>query len=61
MRELQQICPPEHLHKLSLLLSHDPEQVLDEVPDPYYGSYEGFVEVFGLIESAIVSLLPRIG
>jgi protein-tyrosine phosphatase len=61
LRELQQICPREHLHKLSLLLSHDPTQVLDDVPDPYYGSYEGFVEVFGLIERAINSLVPRIG
>jgi protein-tyrosine phosphatase len=58
---LIKICPPEHHHKISLLLDHDPGQSLKEVPDPYYGSYEGFVEVFQIIERAVVALIPHMG
>ena len=61
MRDLIEICPPEHRHKISLLLSHDPGQSLEDVPDPYYGSYEGFVQVFRIIESAVIRLIPHIG
>ena len=61
MRDLLKVCPPEHQHKISLLLSHDPGQDLEEVPDPYYGSYEGFEQVFQIIERAVVCLIPRIG
>jgi len=61
LRDLIKICPPEYRHKISLLLSHDPGQSLEEVPDPYYGSYEGFVQVFRIIESAVVCLIPQIG
>jgi protein-tyrosine phosphatase len=61
MRDLMKICPEEHQHKLSLLLSHGPVHNLDEVRDPYYGSYKGFEEVFRLIEEAVVGLIPHIG
>jgi protein-tyrosine phosphatase len=61
MRDLIGICPQEHRRKISLLLSHDPEQGLEDVPDPYYGSYEGFAQVFQIIESAVVRLMPHIG
>jgi protein-tyrosine phosphatase len=61
MRDLMKICPPEHSHKVSLLLSHLPGQDMDEVPDPYYGSYEGFEEVFQLIDRAVGLLIPHIG
>jgi protein-tyrosine phosphatase len=60
-RDLIKICPPEHQYKISLLLSHVPDQALDDVPDPYYGSYKGFEEVFQLIEVAVICLIPRIG
>lgn len=59
-QELLRICPIEHCHKLSLLLTHSPEQHLKGVPDPYYGSYEGFEEVFQLIERAVICLVPHI-
>ena len=60
-RDLIKICPPEHQHKISLLLNHMAGQVLEDVPDPYYGSYKGFEEVYQLIEAAVVCLIPRIG
>ena len=60
MRDLDEMCPPGHRHKISLLLSHLSGQHLDEVPDPYYGSVEGFENVFQLIDAAVVDLIPHI-
>ncbi len=57
-QDLMKICPPEHDQKISLLLSHLPEQGLEDVPDPYYGSVEGFRQVYKLIESAVTALVP---
>jgi protein-tyrosine phosphatase len=61
LRDLKKNCPPELHHKISLLLSHNRAGNLDEVPDPYYGSYEGFVEVFKIIDEGVISLLPHMG
>jgi low molecular weight protein-tyrosine phosphatase len=58
---LQEICPPAHQHKLSLLLSHLPDQALEDVPDPYYGNYQGFEQVFQLIEAAVLHLISGSG
>lgn len=58
LRGLVRMCPPQHCHKISLLLSHDPQQSLEDVPDPYYGNYEGFVQVFRMVERAVVALIP---
>ncbi|RLQ20734.1 low molecular weight phosphotyrosine protein phosphatase [Seongchinamella sediminis] len=57
---LAELCPLDLGSKTSLLLSHDPEQVLEEVPDPYYSSYDGFAEVYGMIDSAVVCLLDQV-
>ena len=57
MRDLMQICPPEHQDKISLLLSHHRRQPLVEVPDPYFGSAEGFEPVFRVIDAAMVDLV----
>ena len=54
---LQAICPPEHQHKISLLLSHLPDPALEDVPDPYYGNYQGFERVFQLVEAAVLQLV----
>ena len=59
-QDLMKICPAEHRYKISLLLNHLPVYNLDEVPDPYYGNVEGFVEVFQLIEAAVVALVSDI-
>ena len=58
IRDLLAICPPEHSHKIRLILAHLQEEELKEVPDPYYGSYQGFSEVFLLLERAIAGLVP---
>lgn len=47
--------------KVRLLRSFDPTAPDDaEVPDPYYGGDEGFVEVLGMIERAVDGLIEWI-
>jgi protein-tyrosine phosphatase len=58
--DLLEICPPEHQHKISLLLSHQFGQPLIEVPDPYYGSAEGFERVFQILDEAMEDLVSYI-
>ena len=53
MRDLRQMCPQEHVDKISFLLSHHTGQPLLEVPDPYFGSAEGFERVFQIIDDAM--------
>ena len=60
LRDLLDICPVECKPKISLLLSHLSGQNRDEVPDPYYGSSEGFMHVFQLIDSAAIDLISHI-
>ncbi|MEZ5502013.1 MAG: hypothetical protein R3E50_04915 [Halioglobus sp.] len=60
MRELLQLCPPEHQHKISFLLAHASGQPLLEVPDPYFGSAEAFERVFGILASAMDDLVVYI-
>jgi protein-tyrosine phosphatase len=61
LRDLIKVCPPEQHYKISLLLSHVPDKHLEDVPDPYYGSYQGFEEVFHLLDSAVCSLVNASG
>jgi protein-tyrosine phosphatase len=57
LRMLGKLSPVAHRHKLHLLMSFAPQLGLDEVPDPYYGNYGGFEEVFRLIDAGISGLL----
>ncbi len=58
---LLQMSPPEHEHKVSLLLPFaGSEELPDEVPDPYYGGTDGFERVLDMIEQAASGLLEAI-
>lgn len=58
LADLTRRCPPEHQHKLKLLLQYHPEYPKwQEVPDPYYGGPRGFAVVFDLIEQACQQLV----
>ncbi|MFT5674753.1 MAG: protein-tyrosine phosphatase [Paraglaciecola sp.] len=59
VKNLIEICPVDHQHKISLFLSHtnSEEQI---VPDPYYGGKRGFEYVLDLIEMASDGLLNTI-
>lgn len=59
LRDLQQRCPPQHLHKLALFLQHG-SGALQEVPDPYEHGPERFEQVLDLVEEASGGLLRQL-
>jgi protein-tyrosine phosphatase len=54
---LQQQCPRAHKHKLHLLMRFAGEHDAATVPDPYYGSAEGFNTVLDYVEDACQGLI----
>ena len=60
MRDLRQLCPPEHAHKLRLFLEFARELDIVEVPDPYYGNAEGFERVLNLCETGARGLIEHL-
>ncbi|WP_105169827.1 low molecular weight protein-tyrosine-phosphatase [Pseudoalteromonas sp. T1lg23B] len=59
LADLLALCPPQHQHKVMLFLSFIDAQY-DEIPDPYYGSGDGFETVLDLIESACDQLISEL-
>jgi protein-tyrosine phosphatase len=59
LRDLLQRCPPQHQHKLLLLLQHG-SSTLQEVPDPYDHGPEHFERVLDLVENASTALLAAL-
>ncbi|VVM23821.1 low molecular weight protein-tyrosine-phosphatase [bacterium endosymbiont of Bathymodiolus sp. 5 South] len=58
LMDLQDICPPEHQHKLALMLDNIPKNKGKGVPDPYF---EGrFDEVFEMLNRASSFLLGKL-
>lgn len=57
---LEELCPPERLDRLSLLLDFAPSRPESEVPDPYFGGAQGFEVVFDMVEQAAQGLLQDI-
>jgi protein-tyrosine phosphatase len=55
--ELQDLCPPEHQHKLMRLMEFAPPGINDIVPDPYTGGPLMFERVLDHIEHACRGLL----
>ena len=49
---LMQQCPEQHRDKIRLLLDVLPDGELAEVPDPYYGSLDGFRRVHEVLDEA---------
>ncbi len=58
--QLARLCPPEHRHRLHLFMDFAPDTGIRDVPDPYYGSGDGFERVFDLIEAGCAGLLAHI-
>lgn len=54
---MQQQCPVMHRHKLMLLMRYANEFEEATVPDPYYGSLDGFGKVLDYIEDACQGVL----
>ena len=58
--DLRRICPEEHLEKIRLFLEFAPECGQFEVPDPYYGSAQGFDAVLDLCETGARGLVRHL-
>ena len=46
--------------KIRLARSFDPKATTAEVPDPYYGDYEGFEKVHAMLEAACAGILKHL-
>lgn len=60
---LQAIAPtPEAAAKVHMLREFDPQAHGDlDVPDPYFGGADGFVDVFDMVDRSIIGLIGHIG
>jgi protein-tyrosine phosphatase len=57
---LQEICPEEHRHKISMVMEFAPETDEIEVPDPYFSNLAGFERVFSMLEVAMKGVVEHI-
>lgn len=60
LADVMQKAPDTYHGRISLLLDFSPERNVLEVPDPYYGTEDGFDHVVSLVESACQGLLQDI-
>jgi protein-tyrosine phosphatase len=60
LAQLGRLSPAEHRHKLRLFLDFAPHLGRREVPDPYYGTDQGFELVLDLVEEACKGLLDQV-
>ena len=58
--ELHKRCPGEYKDKIQLFLDYAKNASTKEVPDPYYGSGNGFETVLNLIEDASEGFLQHL-
>lgn len=58
VRALQQLAP-ERKAGIDLLMRYAPEHGAIDVPDPWYGDEEDFIEAFHMIEAGVDGLLQR--
>ena len=63
LETLRALAPtPEAAAKVHLLREFDPQAHGDlDVPDPYFGGQDGFVDVFDMVDRSITGLIGHIG
>ena len=59
-RILQQLCPDEYRHKISMAMEFAPQLGVIEVPDPYFGNIAGFERVFDMLDVAMKGLVQHL-
>jgi protein-tyrosine phosphatase len=57
--DLRRLAPARLHDRLRLMMDYAPEFGVRNVPDPYYGSAEGFEEVLDLLQAASEGLLAE--
>ncbi|MFM8899940.1 MAG: low molecular weight protein-tyrosine-phosphatase [Burkholderiales bacterium] len=60
IKQLLRRCPDEHASKIQLFLDFATDLAEDEIPDPYYGSAQGFERVLDLCEAGAKGLVAAI-
>lgn len=60
LAQLRRLSPGEHRDKMRLFLDFAPHLERREVPDPYYGTEQGFELVLDLVEAACRGLLDHL-
>lgn len=60
LARLRASCPEQHRHKLHLF-SHYASGRRESVPDPYYGSEDGFQTVYNMLFDGCISVLEKMG
>ena len=60
LREMRGRCPKALQGRLVLMPDYDPEGVLKDVPDPYYGGFEGFEEIYRILDGCSRGLLDAL-
>lgn len=59
LNDLRRMCTEDHAHKLRLFLDFAQETDIRDIPDPYYGSVEGFERVLDLCEAGARGLVAH--
>lgn len=57
---IQKLAPINHKSIVKLMRAYDVKHPNADVPDPYYGEMDGFVEVFDMLERSCGELLREI-
>ena len=60
LEAIRLICPPECIGRLGLFMDYARGFGEDDVPDPYYGSGEGFERVLDMVEDASSGLVKAV-
>jgi protein-tyrosine phosphatase len=62
-RELLARSPAKHRHKIEMMRSYDSPGADPDVPDPYYGGFQGFEDMYEILslccDNLLESLLSR--
>ena len=60
VREMRARCPKPLQSKLLLMPDYDPEGALKDVPDPYYGGFDGFEQIYRILVGCSRGLLEAL-
>jgi len=61
LQNMRQVAPSHELAKKArLMMDFAPDHALREVPDPYFGGEEGFVEVYEMLTEACTNLIADV-
>jgi protein-tyrosine phosphatase len=60
LREMRSRCPPGLAGRLRLMRDYDDKGTGGDVPDPYYGGFSGFEEVYAILDRSCTRLLDAL-